>query len=90
MSLLQAWLEKHKEYPRAARQRRVEGTVLLYFVVDRGGQVRADRIEKTSGHRLLDDEAEAMIKRANPLPPIPDAMNRDRLEIVVPVQFFLK
>lgn len=90
MSVLQAWLEKHKEYPRAARLRRVEGTVLLYFVVGADGEVYVDRIEKTSGHRLLDEEAIAMIQRAKPLPPIPESMKRDRLEVLVPIQFFLR
>jgi periplasmic protein TonB len=90
MSVLQAWLERHKEYPRGARLRRIEGTTLLYFVMDRSGRVIDYRIEKSSGFELLDHEVEAMIRRAQPLPAIPKDMNRQRLELVVPVQFLLR
>jgi protein TonB len=90
MSVLQAWLEKHKEYPRSARLRRIEGAVLLYFAIDRDGRLLAYRIERSSGHPMLDKETIAMITRAQPLPPIPNDMSRDRLEVVVPVQFSLR
>ena len=90
MSVLQAWLERHKEYPRSARLRRIEGTTLLYFVMDRSGKVIDYRIQKSSGHELLDHEVEAMIQRAQPLPEIPKDMHRQRLELVVPVQFLLR
>jgi protein TonB len=90
MAVLQAWLERHKEYPRGARLRRIEGTTLLYFVMDRTGKVIDYRIRKSSGHAMLDKEVEAMIERAQPLPEIPPDMHRQRLELVVPVQFLLR
>src|SRR5690606_34013200 len=90
LSLLQAWLEKHKEYPRRAQARRQEGTVLLQFVMDRQGQVLEFRIARSSGHGLLDKEVEEMIRRAEPLPPMPQEMQQARLELVVPVQFLLR
>jgi len=90
MSVLQAWLEKHKEYPRGARLRRIEGTTLLYFVMDRTGNVIDFRIQRSSGFALLDNEVEAMIQRAQPLPQIPKEMDRQCLELVVPVQFMLR
>ncbi len=39
IALLQAWLERHKEYPRRARLRRQEGTVMLSFTMNREGSV---------------------------------------------------
>ena len=90
MAQLQAWLEKHKEYPRRARMRRQEGTALLYFVMDRDGQVLRHRLESSSGHDLLDREVIAMIERAQPLPKLPESIGESRLELVVPVQFFLR
>jgi protein TonB len=90
MAVLQAWLEKHKEYPRGARLRRIEGTTLLYFVMDRDGRVIDFRIQKSSGHDLLDHEVEEMIQRAQPLPQMPDSMTQARIELVVPVQFLLR
>lgn len=90
MAVLQAWLEKHKEYPRSARLRRMEGTTLLYFVMDREGRVLDFRIQKGSGYDILDHEVEEMIQRAQPLPQMPDSMSQARLELVVPVQFLLR
>lgn len=89
-SILQAWLEDHKEYPRRARSRRQEGVVMLYFVMDRAGHVLEYRIDRSSGHDLLDREVEQMIRRAQPLPPLPAEMTQARLELVVPVQFQLR
>jgi protein TonB len=36
--LLQAWLEKHKKYPRRAKQRHWQSTVVLHFTIDRAGK----------------------------------------------------
>lgn len=85
-----AWLERHKEYPRRARLRRQEGTVALYFVVNRAGAVLEYRLEESSGHRALDEEVLSMIERAQPLPPMPEDMHREHLELIVPVEFFLR
>jgi periplasmic protein TonB len=90
MSLLQAWLEKHKQYPRRAQTRRLQGTALLYFAMDADGRVLSFRIERSSGHALLDAEVEAMIRRATPLPAVPPSLRGARLEFVVPVQFVLR
>ena len=88
-AVLLAWLERHKEYPHRARQRRQQGVVLLYFVVDRQGNVIEHRIRKSSGFEFLDKAATAMLERAQPLPPIPDTLRGDRLELLVPVEFFI-
>ncbi|WP_421708783.1 TonB family protein [Algihabitans sp.] len=90
MAQLQAWLEKHKEYPRRAQLRRQEGVALLYFVMDRDGQVIEYRLQESSGYDLLDREVSDMIERAQPLPKMPDDLTQARLELVVPVQFFLR
>lgn len=87
---LQRWLEEHKQYPRAARSRRQEGVVLLYFVMDREGQVLRHEIRQSSGHKLLDREAESMIERAQPLPKLPSSVVQAQLELVVPVRFVLR
>ena len=87
---LQAWLEKHKRYPRRARLRGEQGVVLLRFVVTRRGEVSAFGIEKSSGHSRLDEEARKMIQRAQPLPKMPPEMRERRVELLVPVRFFLQ
>ena len=87
---LQAWLERHKSYPRRARQDRIEGSVLLHFAVGRGGELLAYRIQRSSGHGILDEATIDLIRRAQPLPPMPDDLDKDRLEIVVPILYALK
>lgn len=86
---LQAWLERHKVYPRRALSRRLEGVVSLRFVMDREGQVLDYRIERSSGHRLLDNAVETLIERAQPLPTIPDDIDETSLTLVVPISFVL-
>lgn len=85
-----AHLERHKRYPRSARLRRSEGVTVVRFVMDRGGRVVSVRLERPSGSGLLDEESLALLERAQPLPPPPDEITGDRIELVVPVQFQLR
>lgn len=91
VSLLRAWLEKHKDYPRRARSRGQEGTALLYFVMDRNGRVLEYDLRSSSGYRILDDEVRKMIERAQPLPVPPvELLQNDRREFLLPVEFGLR
>ena len=84
---LNAWLERHKEYPRRASLRRQEGEATLYFVIDRAGRVLDFRVEKSTGYKILDEEVVNMIQRASPLPAPPESVTGDTLEYRVPVGF---
>jgi protein TonB len=84
---LNAWLERHKEYPRRASLRRQEGEATLYFVIDRAGRVLDFRVEKSTGYKILDEEVVNMIKRASPLPAPPESLAGETLEYRVPVGF---
>lgn len=87
---LLAWLEKHKEYPRGAQLRRHQGVAHLRFSIDSTGRVLTYKLERSSGYETLDDAVERMIRNAGQLPPIPAALGKERLDLVVPVQFFLR
>lgn len=89
VSELRDWLERHKRYPRLAQLRRQEGTVVVRFVMDRDGRVVDARVAESSGHRSLDQEAVAMVRRAAPLPGFPPEIREPRLSILVPVRFSL-
>ena len=67
---LLAQLNRFKQYPRTARQARIEGVVMLHFVMDAQGKVISYEIAKSSGRPILDAEALALIQRAQPLPAI--------------------
>ncbi len=86
-SRLFAHLARHKRYPAEAQQRRQEGTTLVRVVMDRAGRVLSVRLEQGSGFPLLDAEAQALVQRAQPLPPLPDEVTAATVEIVVPLSF---
>jgi len=89
-SELRAWLAQHKDYPRRARRLRQEGTAILYFVMDRNGHILNWEIRKSSGHPLLDQAVEKMIRDADPMPPLPSSVTMQRLALTVPVSFQLR
>ena len=88
--LILARLERFKRYPAGAQFRRQQGVVYLRFSMDRRGKVVAASVDKSSGVDALDQETLALIHRAEPLPPPPAEMTGDPVELVVPIQFFLK
>jgi protein TonB len=85
-----AHLNRYKRYPEAAKLRHEEGIVSLRFTMDRAGNVLSAEVAKSSGSKALDQEARALIQRAQPLPPIPAEFRQGSLELVVPVEFSLR
>jgi periplasmic protein TonB len=83
-------LNKVKRYPREAGFRRQQGVPYIRFVMNREGKVLSVRLERSSGFRQLDEEALALPKRAAPLPKPSDDKPGETLELVVPVEFFLR
>ncbi len=88
--LLVAWLERHKRYPRRAKRLRIEGEGQLHIVIDRQGKVLQVELSQDFGHRLLNKAALAMVRRADPFPPMPEDDPRARFEFQVPVAFRLQ
>lgn len=88
--LLLARLEQFKRYPTLAQYRRQQGVAYLRFTIDRNGKVLSAQIEKSSGYDILDEETLALIHRAEPLPKPPPEAPGDPVEVVVPIQFFLR
>ncbi|HEY2008886.1 MAG TPA: energy transducer TonB [Rhizomicrobium sp.] len=86
---LLAQLNRFKQYPRTARQARIEGVVMLHFVMDADGKVLSYEIAKSSGRPVLDNEALALIQRAQPLPALPADFPTRTLDAVVPIEFSL-
>jgi len=87
LSLLASHLERYKRYPRAARRQHQTGIAYLAFTMDREGRVLSARIERSSGHEVLDEEVMAMIRRAEPLPPPPPDVP---VKLIVPMSFTLR
>jgi protein TonB len=88
LARLLAQLNRVKQYPRAARQAHIEGVVMLHFVMDAQGKLVSFDIAKSSGRPVLDNEALALIQRAQ-LPPLPAGFPTSTLDAVAPIRFFL-
>lgn len=88
-ALLLAHLEKYRRYPAAARARREEGVTFVTFRMNRAGKVLSASLGRSSGSIFLDRAALDTIRRAQPLPAIPEG-KPDEVELSVPVEFFLQ
>ena len=88
--LLLRHLERHKRYPADAQHKRQEGISYVAFTMSRDGRVLAVRIVRSSGVASLDQEGLDLLARAQPLPPLPSDQPGESLDLVVPIQFFLK
>jgi protein TonB len=85
-----AQLNKYRRYPGVAKTRHQQGVPYIRFVMDREGRVLSSRLERSSGFPELDREAVNLPKRASPLPKPPENKVGDTLELVVPVEFFIR
>ncbi|MFT3967795.1 MAG: energy transducer TonB [Sphingobium sp.] len=83
-------LDKVKRYPREASFRRQQGVPYIRFVMDRQGRLLSVRLERSCGFRSLDEEAVSLPRRAQPLPKPPEEVKGDTIELVVPVEFFMR
>jgi protein TonB len=88
LALLSAWLESHKRYPDAARQRGEEGRAVLRFTVERGGRVVDFAVAQSSGYSDLDASMEDMMRGAV-LPSFPAGMTQPRIDVSVTIRFSL-
>jgi protein TonB len=88
-ALLSAWLESHKRYPDAARQRGEEGRAVLRFSVDRSGRVLDYTVTSSSGYPDLDQSVEEMMRGAT-LPPFPAGMPQREMQVSVTIRFSLR
>jgi len=85
-----ALLERNKRYPEAAHSRRQQGVAQVFFSIDRQGRVLNSRVVRSSGASALDDEALALLRRADPFPPPPAELPGPRVDLTVPIRFNLK
>jgi protein TonB len=89
-SQIVALLERNKRYPHEAHARGQHGVVQVLFTLDRAGLLRESRVVRSSGAAALDEEALALLRRAQPFPPPPAEMPGATVDLTVPVRFNLK
>jgi protein TonB len=85
--LVAAHLQRFKQYPSSAKAAGEQGTSRLSFTLSRSGQVLGSRLAGSSGHPSLDGETLAMVRRAQPFPPMPPELKQPSMSFSVPVRF---
>ncbi len=78
------------EYPRVAAMRGWEGEVRLRLKVARKGNLLGVVLDRSSGFDVLDQHAVAMLEGMNTLPPLPEGLEGNDIQVVVPVNYRLK
>ena len=74
-------------YPDPALALRTTGVVTMRFAVRRNGQIDRLEVSRSSGDKGLDQAAADIMRKAQPLPPIPDRMHVDRVDGEIPINF---
>jgi protein TonB len=87
---LRARIQRFREYPDKALSRGDEGSPTVEFTIDRDGRLVNSHIVDSSGSASLDDEALAVLVRAQPMPRPPDGLPDAELTITLPIYFHLK
>jgi protein TonB len=88
--LVATHLQRFKQYPSSAKAAGEQGTSRLSFTLGRSGQVLGSRLAGSSGHPSLDGETLAMIRRAQPFPPMPHELKQASMSFSIPVQFSIR
>lgn len=89
MHLTELFAGRH-EYPRVAAMRGWEGEVRLRLKVARKGNLLGVVLDRSSGFDVLDRHALAMIEAFGALPPLPDALDSNEIQVVVPISYKLR
>lgn len=84
---LQARIEKEKVFPSNARVRKLEGEVLVSFVVEANGTVKDVKIESPCPHSKLNQAALQLIQGLGRVAPIPEALKVRSLAMRVPIRY---
>lgn len=85
---LQSWVYKYLKYPTSAIEQKVQGQVLVSFVVEKDGSVTNVQVERGVDDRL-DDEAVRVISVSPKWIPGQIRGRKVRTRIVIPVEFRL-
>lgn len=87
-TIVRAWLERHKRYPRISVLRREEGEALLYLRLAPDGTVLRAVIRTSSMRETLDREVLRMVERSAPFPLTP--ATQTNTEYLIPIEFRLE
>lgn len=82
--------ERFRVYPRVAIDNNWRGEVALVMAIAADGRIASLRVTKSSGHRVLDDQALEMFARAKPSVRMPAALRGRAFELELRAVFRLE
>lgn len=77
-----AWRQKverigNLNYPDEARSKNLSGTLLLDVAINPDGTLKSVRVDRSSGHRALDNGAIRIVRMASPFAPLPPEIRKE-------------
>ncbi len=77
-----AWRQKverigNLNYPDQAKRQRLSGNLLLDVAINPDGSIKSITVERSSGHKVLDDGAIRIVRMAAPFAPLPGAILKE-------------
>tara|TARA_Y100000768_G_scaffold386530_1_gene375157 strand:- start:6275 stop:6835 length:561 start_codon:yes stop_codon:yes gene_type:complete len=87
--VIRSILDSNKKYPLLALQRRQEGTPIVEFTILKNGEITGLNLV-SSGYRLLDREAQKIVLKSAPFPPIPASVGKKSISLRIPINFNLQ
>jgi protein TonB len=64
-------------YPDEAKTNKLSGTLLLDVAINPDGSLKSVRIDRSSGHRALDNGAIRIVRMASPFAPLPPEIRKE-------------
>ncbi len=83
-------IEAQKSYPKTAKRLKQEGSVEVMFTVLKNGTITNVKLNAPSRFTRLNSAAVETLKRVSIFKPIPNELNMQSWEIVVPISYTLK
>jgi protein TonB len=82
-------IESVLKYPELAALSRIQGTLYIKFDILKDGSLGGLELLKSSGYKILDDEALRAIQSSAPFQPLPEDWHMERYPIRAAVLFYL-
>lgn len=81
---------RFRHYPAVARSRGWEGVAEVVVSVNAGVPLPSVKLQGTSGHGLLDEQAVEMLTRAVATTPLPESLRGRSFSVPMPIRFSLE
>jgi len=89
LMMIRSKIEQHKIYPRQASLRKIQGTVVIHFIITLEGIIKGVDVVQSSGFTVLDQAGLKAVKDASPFPRPPVEFFQTPVSIEVPIVFEL-